>query len=109
MLIGNVNHPDVDFREYTNIFTGNNQEGGNSKIALNYVFYNKDIIIQNGTDTFFKAPSSIYPYDKLNINDTDFVQNGSLGGTSPFVSDKIYINQKYSTQNNNGRYMCTWL
>ena len=109
MLIGNVNQPDVDFREYTSIFTGNDQEGGNAKIALNYVFYNKDIIIQNGTDTFFKAPSSIYPYDKLNINDTDFVQNGSLGGTSPLVSDKIYINQKYSTQNNNGRYMCTWL
>jgi hypothetical protein len=40
MLIGNVNHPDVNFREYTSIFTGNDQEGGNSKIALNYVFYN---------------------------------------------------------------------
>ena len=109
MLIGNVNHPDVNFREYTSIFTGNDQEGGNSKIALSYVFYNKDIIINNGSDTFFKAPSSIYPYEKLNINDTDFAQNGSLAGTSPLVSDKIYINQKYSTQNNNGRYMCTWL
>ena len=109
MLQGNINYPDVDFREYTSIFTGNDQEKGNSNIALNYVFYSKDIIIENGTDTFFKAPSSIYPYNKLNINDTDFVQNGSLGGTSPFVSDKIYINQKYSTQNNNGRYMCTWL
>lgn len=109
MLISNLNYPDVNFREYTTISTGNDQEKGNSNIALNYVFYNKDIIIQNGTDTFFKAPSSIYPFSKININDTDFVQNGSLGGTSPLVSDKIYINQKYSTQNNNGKYMCTWL
>ena len=27
----------------------------------------------SGSDTFFTAPSSMYPYDKLNVNDSQFV------------------------------------
>lgn len=109
LLSANKNIPDVEFREYTSLFTGNNQEGGNKNITLNYVFYNKDLVLKSGTDTFFKTPANMYPYVKLNINDTDFVSNGSCGGPSPLVSDKIYVNKKYTTQNNNGRYLCTWL
>lgn len=108
-LSADKNIPDIDFREYTSISTGNNQEKGNKNISLNYVFFNKDLVIKNGTDTFFKTPDNMYPYDKLNINDTDFVSNGSCGGPSPLLSDKIYVNRRYTTQLNNGRYLCTWL
>lgn len=109
LLSGGINVPDVDFREYTSLFTGNNQEKGNKNIALNYVFFNKDLVIKSGTDTFFKTPENMYPFDKVNINDIDFRKNGSCGGPSPLVSDKIYLNRRYTTQYNDGRYLCTWL
>jgi hypothetical protein len=109
MFYGSPSVPDAQFREYTTVYTGQNQEKGNDNISLNYVFYDKDIIARSGTDTYFTAPSSIYPFDKLNINDTRFALNGSLGGPSPRVSDKIYLNRKYTSQYNNGRYLCTWL
>jgi len=109
LLSADKNIPDIDFREYTSLHTGNNQEKGNKNITLNYVFFNKDLVIKSGTDTFFKTPENMYPFTKLNINDTDFVSNGSCGGPSPLLSDKIYINRKYTNQFNNGRYLCTWL
>lgn len=109
MFYGSPSVPDAQFREYTTLYTGQDQEKGNDNISLNYVFYDKDIVIRSGTDTYFTAPSSIYPFDKLNINDTRFALNGSLAGPSPRVADKIYLNRKYTTQYNNGRYLCTWL
>ena len=108
-LSADKNIPDVSFRDYTSIYTGNNQEKGNKNITLNYVFYNKDLVIKPGTDTFFKTPDNMYPFNKININDTDFVSNGSCGGPSPLVADKMYLNRRYTTQFNNGRYICTWL
>lgn len=110
MFYGSPSVPDAQFREYTTLFTGHDQERGNDNISLNYVFFDKDVVARSGTDTYFTVPSSIYPYEKLNINDTRFVLNGSLGGPSPKVADKIYLNRKYlPTQYNNGRYLCTWL
>jgi len=98
-----------DPREYYNINSGNDQEKGLDKINLNYSFYDKDVFIENGTDTFFIAPSSIYPYEKLNINDTQFVYNGAFAGPTPVLSDKIFIKRQNTTQYDNGRYLCTWL
>lgn len=109
MYFGSPAVPDAQFREYTTLFTGNDQEKGNDNISLNYVFFDKDIIARSGTDTYFTTPSSIFPYEKLNINDTKFTLNGSIGGPSPRVADKIYLNRKHNTQYNNGRYLCTWL
>ena len=82
--------PGVEFRDYTSLQTGNSQELGTDNIALTYVWYDKDILVRNGTDTVFTAPSSLYPYEKLNINDTKFVENGSLAGLAPKVADNIY-------------------
>lgn len=98
-----------DPREYYNVNSGNDQEKGLSKLNLNYSFYDKDVFIENGTDTFFTAPSSIYPYEKLNINDTQFVYNGAFAGPTPILSDKIFIKRQNTTQYDNGRYLCTWL
>lgn len=109
MFYGSPSVPDAQFREYTALYTGQDQEKGNDNISLNYVFFDKDITARSGTDTYFTVPSSIYPYEKLNINDTRFTLNGSLGGPSPRVSDKIYLTRKYTSQYNNGRYLCTWL
>lgn len=109
MVTRALNRPDADFREYTSLHTGVDQERGNDNITLNFTFYDKDIIVEPGTDTYFTAPSSIYPYEKLNINDTKFTLNGSLGAPSPLIADKISLQRKKTTQYNNGRYLCTWL
>ena len=109
MYTGPSNVPDANFREYTTLYTGNDQEKGNNNIALTYVLYDKDVRVKSGANTLFTAPSSLYPFEKLNINDTRFVLNGSLGGPTPLVSDKIYCKYKNTTQFNNGRYLCTWL
>jgi hypothetical protein len=101
--------PDANFRDYTTLYTGSDQEKGSSNIALNYIFYDRDIKIRSGADTYFTVPSSIYPYTKLNINDTCFILNGSLGGPSPLISDKIFLKRKDTTQFDTGRYLCTWL
>jgi len=104
-----LNTPDGDYREYTSLHTGVNQEFGNDNFALTFTFFDKDIIAEPGVDTFFRAPSSIYPYDKLNINDTKFTLNGSFGAPTPQLADKIFLQRKNTTQYNNGRYLCTWL
>jgi len=101
--------PGYENRDYNNLYLGNDQEGGLTNPILNYTFYNKDVFITNGTDTFFQAPSSIYPYTKLNLNDSTFVNNGAFAGPSPNLSDKIFIKRSNSTQYDNGRYLCTWL
>jgi hypothetical protein len=101
--------PVANPREYNSLHTGNEQERGTEKIQLNYVFYDKDIMISNGTDTFFNAPSSIYPYKRLNVNDTTFALNGAFAGPSPILSDKFFVKRANSGQYNNGRYLCTWL
>ena len=102
-------YPDVEFRDYMSLQTGLDQEKGNDNISLTYVWYDKDIKVINGTDTVFIAPSSIYPYNRLNINNTKFVVNGALGGKSPVLSDNIYCLRKDTSGFNNGRYLCTWL
>lgn len=102
-------YPDVEFRDYMSLQTGLDQEKGNDNIALTYVWYDKDIKVVNGTDTVFTAPSSIYPYERLNINDTKFIVNGALAGKSPVLSDNVYCLRRETSGFNNGRYLCTWL
>lgn len=101
--------PDTDFRFYTSLNTGNDQEKGNENIVLTYAFYDKDIEVAPGTDTYFTTSSSIHPYDRLNINDTKFVVNGAYGSFAPSVSDRFKKLRKNSTSFNNGRYLVTWL
>lgn len=98
-----------DPREYYGIYAGNDQEKGLPKLNLTYSFYDKDVFIVNGTDTHFTAPSSMYPYEKLNLNDTQFAFNGAFAGPTPNLADKIFVKRQNSTQYDNGRYLCTWL
>lgn len=109
LVTGSEYLPDTTFREYTTLRTGNDQEKGDDHISLTYVWYDKDIQIKNGTDTYFTAPSSIYPYEKLNINDTKFTQNGSIASVSPILADKVRCLRTTTKTFQNGRYLCTWL
>lgn len=104
-----LNGINPSIREYNNIYSGLDQEKGLEKLTLNYTFYDKDVFIQNGADTFFTTPSSIYPFEKLNINDSTFVNNGAFAGPTPALADKVYVKRVDTTQYNNGRFLCTWL
>jgi len=103
------NTPTPFFREYTNIYTGGSQEVGYKDITLNYVYYNTDLAFPSDTTTNFNTPSSIFPFDQLNINDTSFVVDGAMGGLTPLLSDKVTTKNGINTQNQFGTYLTTWL
>ena len=97
-----------DLREYTNILQDIQQET-DSDLALNYVFYNQTYRIKPG-ENYFQSPSSMYPFQKLNVNDTKFVDGGAFSNLSPVYSDKIYHLSKKTQNYNNGQHLlCTWL
>jgi hypothetical protein len=96
-----------DFRNYTNI-TNTIDSENSSELSLNYVFYNKPYLIRRGI-TEFQAPSSMYPFSNLNINDTRFVDCGSYGYDTPQYADKIYQIDTNNYSEDGKVYLCTWL
>ena len=98
----------VDNRNYTGLFTGNEQEKGDYCITLAYEFYNNDYRFISDQYTTFKTPKSLYPYEQININDLKWDKMGSIAGDNPYLSDKIF--QKIITDNTQGaEYLCSWL
>lgn len=104
-----MNSPTPFFREYTNIYTGGDQEVGYKDITLNYVYYNVDLAFPSNTTTDFTTPSSVYPFDQLNINDTSFAIDGALGADTPLLSDKVTAKNGINLENQFGTYLTTWL
>lgn len=100
--------PGTQLRQYTSIFSGNEQEKGNDAIALNYTIYTNDYNAKPDAYTIFKTSSDLYPYAQLNINDSTLVSDGALGGNSPYTSDQLFM-QKNAAQGTDGQYLCTWL
>ena len=96
-----------DLRNYTSIFCDIDSEH-NEVLALNYVYNNYDILIRPGT-THFTTPSSMSPFTKLNINDTKFADCGSFSFLRPDLSDRVYMLDDDSVQDENVTYLCTWL
>ena len=108
--------PSVDFRNYTNISSGNNQEHGTENIILTFTFTDQTLHLQEGEKCFFTIPatadeifSSLYPYEQLNINDTTFVRNGAFGSDAPFFADKFMKKMNEYSPVNSYTYLCTWL
>lgn len=95
-------------REYSSIFKDIKEEESND-LTLNYVFYNKSYKISPGLNTFI-SPSSMYPFKKLNINDSKFVDSGSFAYPTPEYADKIYKISNEPQNKKDGQYLlCTWL
>ena len=108
--------PLVDFRNYHSINSGVNQETGSENITLTFTFTDQVYHINEGDDCIFSIPalkdgdifSPLYPYKKLNINDSAFVLNGAFASNIPFLADKFRKLQN-NTSINNCTYHCTWL
>lgn len=112
-----IGTPIVDFRNYSNINSGCNQELGTENITLTFTFTDQVLRLKEGDRCYFTIPDideatgfpALYPYEKLNINDSSFVRNGAFGSDAPFFADTFskFMNEKSSV--NNYSYLCTWL
>lgn len=100
--------PNVDNREYVGLFTGNDQETGDYGITLSYEFYNADYKFEVDKYTIFVSPESLYPYEKININDLKWNKSGAIAGETPYMSDKIF-QKKENMGGLKGDYLCSWL
>jgi len=78
-----------------------------NELSLNYVHGNMEYVIKPG-ENLIKCPETLYPYLKLNIKDTLFIESGSFPHSTPKFADKIY--KKDEITNINGQHLlCTWL
>jgi hypothetical protein len=100
--------PNVDNRKYARLFTGNDQETGDYGITISYEFYNADYKFEADKYTIFITPESLYPYEKININDLKWNKSGSIAGENPYMSDKIF-QKKENMGGAEGHYLCSWL
>lgn len=105
--ISDKNYPDVDYRIYTSINSGINQEKGNDNIILNFSFVDQEYEIKDGDDLYFTIPEKslettnllepLWPYKYINLNDTKFIKNGAFGSSVPFFADKVKKFQNHIT------------
>lgn len=107
-----------DLREYDKIFTGTNQVKGLNDIYLGYNEYTTSVVLEPDKITYFHTPQDMYPFDKININDSGLTESGATGGDTPIVSDKIFkkaADYKYSSPDGapsdeeTGIWLCSWL
>lgn len=108
----------TDFRRYTSVNAGGNQKLGYDNIYLNYSEYTSEIKFKPDELTYFHTPPSLYPYDRININDSGLISSGAIAGDQPVRSDKVWkkrANYKNNTHwgdsidEQSGNYLCTWL
>ena len=129
LSLSDIYYPDVDYRNYTSINSGLNQEMGNDNIILNFVFNDQEYEVNEGEDLHLTIPNKsldtsngiepLWPYRYININDTKFIKNGAFGSDNPAFADKFkkYLDNNSSIVDENGRkimpnngtYLCTWL
>lgn len=112
------NYVPCDHREYDMIFSGTNQRRGSDKLYLGYNSYTTDIELQPDSITYFHTPQDMYPYKRINVNDSGLIESGAIGGDSPIVADKIFKksadykhNTPYGapTSEETGNWLCSWL
>ncbi len=104
----NSNIPNVNIRSYNSLDTGLNQERGFDSIVLTYDTYNGDYEFKADKYTPFKIPDTSYPFEQLNINDSQLFKNGAIAGNTPYHADKVFF-KDIKTGVSNARYLCTWL
>lgn len=112
------NEQSVEFRNYTSLFTGSNQEKGNDNITINYESYTTNILFKKDKVTYFHIPQVFYPFERLNINDSNLINSGAIAGDHPIKSDKVFkkkADYKYSStygdskDETTGEFLCSWL
>ena len=80
----------VKQRSYNTILNENNTSESKENLLFNYNFYTKEYNFLPDQITQFKLPDTLYPFERINVKDTNLVNNGSYASLSPYFSDKIY-------------------
>lgn len=101
-------------RDYTTILSKNNSETYEGDLQLNYNYYTNEYSFVPDVATKFTLPETLYPYEVINVDNSNLVNAGSYGGLSPVFSDKVVkrLNSNFNTVNYNeanGIYLYTWL
>ena len=77
-------------RKYQNFTNQKSNEKDFDNLSLNYTFFDSEFKIGSNELTEFTMPNNLFPFERLNINDTGLADNGSFASTSPYFSDKVY-------------------
>ena len=110
--------PNFKHRYYENLFTGVDQETGNSNIGIGFASYTLTKVLKSDNLNYFHIPYDIYPYGKLNINDSSLISSGAISSDTPYYADKVFKrlngyrdSSPYGnvTDTQTGSYLCTWL
>ena len=77
-------------RRYTSILNENTQSQGSENLMFGYNFYTKEYLFTPDKYTAFTLPDSLFPFNRININDTSLADRGSYAALSPYFSDKVF-------------------
>lgn len=77
-------------REYQNFTNQKSKEKDFDNITLNYTFFDSEFKIGSKDFTAFTMPGNLFPFRKININDTGLAGNGSFAANNPYFSDKVF-------------------
>ena len=77
-------------KDYTTILNRGITEKENENLLFGYNFFTKEYKFLPDKITKFTLPDDIFPFQKININDTNLASNGSYAAESPYFSDKIF-------------------
>ena len=77
-------------RRYTSILNESTQSQGNENLMFGYNFYTKEYQFDPDKYTKFTLPNSLFPFDRININDTSLCDRGAYAARSPYFSDKVF-------------------
>ena len=77
-------------RQYHNFTNQKSKEKDHDNLSLNYTFFDSEFKIGSKQLTEFTMPNNLFPFEKININDTGLADNGSFAATNPYFSDKVF-------------------
>jgi hypothetical protein len=107
-----------NLRDYTSIFGGGNREHGFDNISLSYSSNYTIYDFLSDKTTWFRLPN-VKEKTIININETEFFENGAIAGRSPLYSDKIWKKNtplsytsnlgESSFKEHTGQWLCAWL
>lgn len=80
-------------REYTNIFTGTNQELGYSNIYLNYHTNTLEKVLLKNTETTFHYPATVST-NGIYLSAAGLIEEGAISGRNPFTADRVMLSRR---------------
>jgi hypothetical protein len=88
-----IRREELSNRDYTGIFTGNNQNNGYSNIYLNFKSNTLEKVFAKDTETTFHYPSTC-PTDGIPLSASNLIEEGAISGKNPYTSDRVLMSRR---------------